>query len=68
MYGDLAILYPKPYFIYLRGTINPKHPTNWNLKASGWALCLEVGLYMGTLGGSIGVGEKTMETTIRVQG
>ena len=23
-YGDLIITYPKPYSIYLRGTINPK--------------------------------------------
>ena len=23
-YGDLTIVYPRPYSIYLRGTINPK--------------------------------------------
>ena len=29
VYGDLLVLYPKPYSIYLRGTINPQpftHP------------------------------------------
>ena len=32
IYGDLIIIYPKPYSIYLRGTIDPEVPTGSYLK------------------------------------
>ena len=31
VYGDLIIIYPKPYSIYLRGTIGVRGSGNWGL-------------------------------------
>ena len=47
IYGDLVIIYPKPYSIYLRGTKGtPRPPAFGDVEASGGQACGCQGLLM----------------------
>ena len=66
---DLFIIYPKPYSIYLRGTIldvdafDTRACTYAGLGIEDWVM-KEPGMYLGVYRGCIGIMVKKIETAI----